>query len=280
MSYGSSILGVNSLAPRPPERGVAMKTASRVAIFSALLLVRAIPTVGQTKPGPAAQTEGGCPLANRTIAGAPYTGLEETVRTQILADGTHIERKGQRTQFYRDSQGRLREEFHMELGPIGAQEEFLANIMIVDPVECVTYNLSPAKHIASRRVDSPVGASQMALVRKETQSAAEQHQRTVPEELRPKSSIEQLGTETMEGFAVEGKRITTTFPVGSQGNDRPIVSTSEIWTSQELKIPILEKRTDPRSGETVKRLTNIQLAEPSADLFRVPADYQIRDEHE
>ncbi len=168
----------------------------------------------------------------------------------------------------------------MELGPIGAQEEFLANIMIVDPVECVTYNLSPAKHIASRRVDSPVGASQMALVRKETQSAAEQHQRTVPEELRPKSSIEQLGTETMEGFAVEGKRITTTFPVGSQGNDRPIVSTSEIWTSRELKIPILEKRTDPRSGETVKRLTNIQLAEPSADLFRVPADYQIRDEHE
>lgn len=197
-----------------------MKASSGVISFSALFLLIAIPSVGQTKPALAAQTEGSCPLASRTAAGVPYSAVQETVRTQTLADGTHIEQKSQRTQFYRDSQGRLREEFYMELGPVGAQDKSLVNIIIVDPVECVTYKLSPTKHIASRRVHSPVSASQTALVNK-AQSAAEQPRRTVPEELRPRSSTEELGTETMEGLAVKGTKTTTTFPAGSQGNDRP-----------------------------------------------------------
>ena len=253
-----------------------MKASSRVISFPLFLLI-AIPSVGQTKSALGAQTEGSCPLASRTVAGVPYSAVQETMHIQTLADGTHIERKSQKTQFYRDSQGRLREEIYMERGPVGTQDWFLVSVMIIDPVECVTYNLIPTKHIANRQVHSPVSASQTALVNK-AQSAAEQPRRTVPEALQLKSSTEELGTETMEGLAVKGKRISATFPVGSQGNDRPITMTSEIWTSQELKIPVLEKITDPRNGETIKRLTNIELSEPSADLFRVPADYQIRDE--
>lgn len=253
-----------------------MKASSRVISFPLFLLI-GVPTVGQTKPALAAQTEGSCPLASRTTAGVPYSAVQETVRTQTLADGTHIEQKSHRTQFYRDSQGRLREEFYMELGPVDAQDNFPARVIIMDPVECVTYNLSPAKHIASRRAHSPVSASQAPLVNK-ARSAAEQPRRTVPEELQPKSSTEELGTDTIEGLAVQGTKITFTFPVGSQGNDRPIVVTREIWTSQALKMPVVEKTSDPRSGETITRLTNIEFSEPSADLFRVPADYQIRDE--
>ena len=166
----------------------------------------------------------------------------------------------------------------MELGPVETQGKSLVNIIIVDPVECVTYKLSPTKHIASRRVHSLVSASQAGLVNKGTQSGAEQPRRTIPEELRPKSSSEDLGTDTIEGLAVHGTKTTTTFPAGSQGNDRPIIITNEIWTSQELKLPVFEKIADPRSGETITRLTNIEFSEPSADLFRVPADYQIRDE--
>jgi hypothetical protein len=256
-----------------------MKANSRVISFPLFLLI-AIPSVGQTKPALAAQTEGSCQLGSRTVAGAPYTGMQETVHTQTLADGTRIERKGQRSQFYRDSQGRERQEIYLQIGLPGVQDEFQSNIMIRDPVECVVYNLHPTKHIAERRAYSSLGASQAGLVNKGTQSGAEQPRRTIPEELRPKSSTEDLGTDTIEGLAVQGTRITTTFPAGSQGNDRPIVVTHESWMSQELRISVLEKISDPRSGETIRRLTNIGLTEPSADVFRVPADYQIRDEHE
>jgi hypothetical protein len=263
----------------PRERATAMKASSRVISFPLFLLI-AIPTVGQTKPALAAQTEGGCQLGSRTVAGAPYTGMQETVHTQTLADGTRIERKGQRTQFYRDSQGRERQEIYLQIGSPGAQDEFQSNITIRDPVECVVYNLHPTKHIAERRAYSSLGASQAGLVNKGTQSGAGQPRRTIPEELRPKSSTEDLGTDTIEGLVVQGTKITTTFPAGSQGNDRPIVVTRESWISQELRIFVLEKISDPRSGETIRRLTNIELTEPSADLFRVTADYQIRDEHE
>ena len=99
-----------------------------------------------------------------------------------------------------------------------------------------------------------------------------------PNELRHETSTERLGTDTIEGLAVEGKRVTTTYPAGSQGNDRPFVVTHEVWRmSVEPKLVILSKTSDPRSGEKTERLTNIQIGEPSPTLFQVPSDYQIQD---
>lgn len=36
------------------------------------------------------------------------------------------------------------------------------------------------------------------------------------------------------------------------------------------------KRSDPRMGDTVFQLTNIQRAEPATTLFQVPADYTVK----
>jgi hypothetical protein len=68
---------------------------------------------------------------------------------------------------------------------------------------------------------------------------------------------EQLGTQTVEGVAAEGGRVTFTIPAGKIGNDRPIVSFNERWYSQELQTVVLSKNSDPRMGETTYRLTNI-----------------------
>jgi hypothetical protein len=38
---------------------------------------------------------------------------------------------------------------------------------------------------------------------------------------------------------------------------------------------VLFKRSDPRTGETVTRYTNIVRTEPAHALFEVPADYKI-----
>jgi hypothetical protein len=76
----------------------------------------------------------------------------------------------------------------------------------------------------------------------------------------------------------EGSRTTVTYPIGAVGNDRPIISVSETWTSPELKTVVLSKNSDPRNGDSTTRLTNISRLEPDASLFQIPSDYEIVDQ--
>jgi hypothetical protein len=95
---------------------------------------------------------------------------------------------------------------------------------------------------------------------------------------RPVTTSENLGAQTIDGVPVEGRKITTTYPAGSQGNDRPIVVTSETWNSPELRLMILSKTVDPRSGENIMRMDNLSRSEPDPGLFQVPPGYQIVEE--
>jgi hypothetical protein len=86
---------------------------------------------------------------------------------------------------------------------------------------------------------------------------------------------EALGTQMMEGVNAEGTRLSTTLETGAVGNDRPIQMVNERWFSADLKTVVMTRHSDPRTGEEIFRLTNISRTEPGADLFQVPANYQI-----
>src|SRR5262249_7359023 len=88
---------------------------------------------------------------------------------------------------------------------------------------------------------------------------------------------ESLGTQTIEGVACEGTRVTRTIAAGEIGNEQPINIVSERWYSPDLQTVVLDKQSDPRFGETVFRLTNINRNEPARSLFEVPADYTIKE---
>src|SRR5262245_7316473 len=90
---------------------------------------------------------------------------------------------------------------------------------------------------------------------------------------------ESLGTQTIEGVAAEGTRVTFTIPAGKIGNERPIVTVNERWYSPELQTVVLSKNSDPRMGETTYRLTNIVRSEPDPSLFQVPSDYTVNENH-
>ena len=70
---------------------------------------------------------------------------------------------------------------------------------------------------------------------------------------------------------------TTTIPAGEIGNAQEIKVVSEQWFSDELQVLVMTKHSDPRSGETIYRLTNILRAEPDPSLFTVPADYTVEE---
>jgi hypothetical protein len=86
-----------------------------------------------------------------------------------------------------------------------------------------------------------------------------------------------LEHKTIEGIQVEGRKTTTTIPAGKIGNELPLTIVSEEWRSPDLNILVLTHHSDPRSGDSSYRLTNIMRAEPDPSLFVVPSDYTVKD---
>lgn len=88
---------------------------------------------------------------------------------------------------------------------------------------------------------------------------------------------EKLGMQMIEGVQAEGTRRTTTIPAGEIGNERPIEMVSERWYSPELQLVVMTRYSDPRSGETTYKLTNINRTEPAKSLFEVPPGFSVKE---
>jgi len=82
----------------------------------------------------------------------------------------------------------------------------------------------------------------------------------------------------IEGVLTQGTRTTYTHPAGEMGNDRPFTVIHESWYSPELRLTVMMRADDPRSGESVNRYTNIDRSEPDPALFQIPPGYQVVDE--
>jgi hypothetical protein len=91
------------------------------------------------------------------------------------------------------------------------------------------------------------------------------------------AKTEKLEARSFDGVMAEGTRTTMTIPAGELGNEQPINIVDERWYSPELQVIVMTRHSDPRSGETTYRLTNISRTEPSAALFQVPSDYTVKD---
>jgi len=198
----------------------------------------------------------------------PYSADEVTVTTQILVDGTKVTHK-RLVKEYQDSQGRKRHEFFGSGVESAAQEGSPVQVRIIDPVAGAIYNLNPRDRTAQKTVTgrpTPSPAPQAT-------GASANLRPTPPGPPRP--TVEDLGTQVIEGLEAKGQRITRIIPAGDVGNDQPIQITSEIWTSANPRLVLVNITNDPRYGETVMRLTNLVVEEPLADLFQVPADYAI-----
>ena len=85
-----------------------------------------------------------------------------------------------------------------------------------------------------------------------------------------------LGAREFDGVRADGTRTVWTIAAGRIGNEKPIEIASERWYAPDLMLVVQTRRTDPRSGETSYRLTNLKRGEPDAALFKVPAEYEQR----
>lgn len=86
-----------------------------------------------------------------------------------------------------------------------------------------------------------------------------------------------LGSKDIEGVKANGERTTWTIEAGKLGNEKPIVITSEKWTSPDLMLTVSSREVDPRTGENSYKLSNIKRGEPDAALFKLPSDYKVNE---
>jgi hypothetical protein len=238
-------------------------------------------------------------VETRTTRGRPYSAEAFTESTQLLGDGNRISRKFL-TRIYRDTEGRTRREQQ----PVGAARD-LPTIAITDPVAGTSFILEPDTRTAYRtplpRAIPPVPpppppAGSMAplsdeVARKEDETKARvelsRNSMNMSQNLKVAAeraaagegttTREELGQQLIEGVMATGTRTTTIIAAGAIGNDQPIRTVSEQWFSPDLEVLVLTKHSDPRSGETIYRMSNIVRAEPDRSLFEVPADYTVKE---
>ena len=231
-------------------------------------------------------------FGGKTVQGAPYSAEAVTEIVQRLFDGNRIIRKTTAS-VYRDSEGRTRREQSLgTIGPWVAAGELPQTTFINDPVAGTQYVLNPRsrtarKMPAPRPVDFRVSGiwsqgagTHRAITRGEVPGipvGTAGYSSVVGLHAPSRAQTESLGKRLIEGVEAEGTRSTVTISAGEIGNELPIEIVSERWFSSELQTVVLSRRNDPRFGETIYRLVNINRSEPLPSLFDVPVDYTIQE---
>jgi len=189
-----------------------------------------------------------------TVVGAPFCGETRNVKTVSQPDGTQKIVEFAPNKSCRDSAGRTRNEQPVWLQPGGPQVGPLL-VEIRDPVAAARY---------------VVYAVNKTVYRQPLQSRRTVHPPAPmprPADSEVSRSMEDLGTQTMEGLVVEGRRYT--LPPGT--------TTEESWWSPELGVYVLQRSSDSVKGELIHKLIHVTRSEPDPDLFRLPADYAVVD---
>ena len=244
-----------------------MKGLNRLAL---LTISAAMVLAAQPGPGPRGFGMGGGGRFDmmgmgmrQTVTGAPYSAVESVQEQQTLSGGNVIERQNQ-SKVYRDSQGRVRIERTMQPPPGSSNTTARTEVTIFDPIAGSFSVLNAQKMTAVKSTLPPSN---------EARHHANGMGRKNP--LGAQITSENLGTQSIAGVTATGTRNTETIPAGAIGNQQAIQVVREVWISNDLKVPVMIKTTDPRFGTRTMQLSNVVQAEPDASLFQVPSNYSV-----
>jgi hypothetical protein len=216
-------------------------------------------------------------LAGPVVADSPFSADATTTVTQVLGDGTRIEQTTT-ARFFRDRAGRVRrEQTILGLGAISGGGNMQTITIAPDPANGTAFTLDPTTRTARRvpRIAIPLTGTATIRINAGTFSLQGRNGGAALGGAGSNPTEELLGARQFEGVKALGRKITTTIPTGRIGNDRPIEITDERWESPDLRMLVYSRNSDPRTGVVEYKLTNINRAEPPADLFTIPSDYTI-----
>jgi hypothetical protein len=198
-----------------------------------------------------------------SVANAPFAAREVVTWDQALAGGGTISHTYY-TLVARDSQGRVRREMR-DFVPAGSNEiPRLRSFGIADPVNATHTICSPDAMKCTVAAYHPRAVLTEAASGPLPSGTGTLHR-------------ESLGQQTVSSITVVGTRETVTTDVGTHGNDRPLVSSKDLWYSPDLQTNLSVIRNDPQFGRQTLTLTDIQRGEPDQSYFTIPPGYGIID---
>lgn len=206
-----------------------------------------------------------------SVIGAPFSGVRSQQAAKSFVDGNRIDSGGS-VRLYRDGRGRTRVE--REVSPeMAARSPRLGpvEITINDPVSGDRYELNPQSKTC---IVFKGGAMPAYPLQPEAPGVFVMFARHLYGVEDPGwSKPESLGEKSIDGVRAVGARRVYTIPVGTLGNEKPIVLTVEQWFAPELGLVIAKSGRASLGGQFSNQVENIVKGEPDPSLFTIPSDY-------
>lgn len=201
------------------------------------------------------------------IAGAPFSGTVEILSRQSMPDGSIYTRRTI-NHIARNSAGVIYNERRKLVPPEFQGEPIILSSHIYDPQTRLSTFLDPQTRLGRQMVlptppQAPANSTPDTAVRPSKSGSL---------------TSKDLGTETVAGLTLRGTRKLRTVPAALSGTGREVVITDDYWYSEDLKVYLVLKHNDPRTGEQIVGIVKVERQEPDPATFRIPPNYKIVDE--
>lgn len=199
------------------------------------------------------------------VANAPFSATVQIISHTHMPDGSeHVVTT--MNHIARASSGIIYNE-RRSLVPAGFQgTPRLLSAHVYDPSSRQSLFIDPALHLARA----------MTLRAPESTPAD-----SLPPQQQPKLpgvTETELGTQALNGLELQGIRKQRTVAAEMSGTGKPVVITDDYWYSPELSIYMTIRHDDPRTGEQLIVVADVDRHEPPSETFVVPPEYKVVDE--
>lgn len=198
-------------------------------------------------------------------ANAPFSGVVHVQRTIIRHDGSVTHLKGTR-EIGRDRRGRTYDERRPVVSESQTTDPPVIRIQLYDPEVRLLTVIFPADHTFVRRIVNDPPSPPPSLNAMIRASLAENSSSDYLKE-------ENLGIRDISGVPAHGLRSLKITPANASGTGKEVLISDEYWYSDELRIYVLIRHDDPRTGTLTMTLEKITRNEPNPALFEIPAGY-------
>lgn len=213
-------------------------------------------------------------LSTTPVIGQPYSATKYVRTVKTLPNGRQVTiNEGNPWKVARDAQGRVVVDHQPEcpLDPPARAWCGTHEVILFDPK---ARTITPWLWGANAGPGATLGKITAAQLEEAVTKLAVEEKPSEPGWPQPSVTTEDLGQQVIEGVPVNGVRTTTVVSTGYSGNDAPITTNREVWTSAEMKLVMKVVTTDPRTGVRTVGLEDFSRHAGPA-LFRPPANYAL-----
>ena len=214
-------------------------------------------------PAAEAQASGGIFVA--PIPGAQFSGIVRVERTDAQPNGVTLQFWSER-QIARDKAGRIYNEYRSFVPAAANRVSPVTVVHLYDPRSRMSEYLYPQRKTYKMTIlNRPPVTDTLDDFASSAAAFAQPSEFTRQED---------LGNRMIVGFQAHGVRVTQTLPALQSGTGQEVVVTDEYWYSEALRLNLMTKHDDSRTGSVTTTVVQIDRAEPNPALFGVPAGYQ------